>query len=191
MSKIIDWDKIWKDSADIVIKHIEAGDALSKVSQLYKELEDKFDGESKQDELPKYNTYRQRIHQVLGIESNKGNIKTELYKFAGKYSNMTIDNLCEQLSVSSANESNNSNWLFIKLKRNIEKEYYKKKYTAVQSHLYHLSHKLKDKYKEEIVFASFDSNTLVILCKDSKAKENIGNYIAKFNNGSNQEGNER
>lgn len=112
-------------------------------------------------EIPKLNTYRQYMHKALNIGHNQKTPKDALYQLAGKYDKMTLDMLAKNADVTV---TDGSKWLFIGLKRN------NSEYVDIQKHLYFLSHELKEKFSQEIIFVSFDTDTLVIMCRDYDAR---------------------
>ena len=173
MNRSIDWKKVWKDTCQIFIQDRTIKD----VKTLYERLGKKYKKDNTIENLPSDDYYSRRLRKELDISRKKKNISTELCKFAGLYSELPLEELSKDTSLSSVNSCSDCSWLFIKLTRVITDEYFNKKYTAVQAHLYHLSHKLKENFKNEILFASFDNDTLAVLCKDQPSKEMVENYI--------------
>lgn len=171
-NQIYDWEQILQDSADIMATSIINGETISKISELYAKLEIKYKAEKKM--LPSDNTYRQVFHKKLNIAPNQTIVTSTLYQLAGKYDKMTLDMLAENVRVSSQTKSDSS-WLFIRLK-NIVNDVY----ADITKHLYHLSHKLKENFHQEIIYISFDTDTLIILCADSDSRDKLVSYFNKF-----------
>lgn len=94
---------------------------------------------------------------------------------------MTLDILSTGLSVTSVSSCNNSNWLFIRVNRIVEYDEKVSSFTVVQKHLYLLSHELKKKFSKEIIFISFDKDTLVVLCRDNAAQQKVKRHFSHIN----------
>lgn len=157
---IFDWQTIIKDSAKIMAESIATGKKdITTLPALYKELEKMYKSQGKK--IPQPNTYRQYMHKALNIRHNQKTPKDALYQLAGKYDKMTLDILVKNTDVTV---DNGGKWLFIRLKRNDSE------YADTQKHLYFLSHELKKKFSREIIFISFDTDTLVIMCRDDDAR---------------------
>jgi len=173
--KKFNWDDIVKDSTKIISKSILKGnDEITTLKTLYTALEITYQKKGK--EIPTYSTYRQKMHKILHIKHNQKNVKNELYQLAGKYEKMTLDVLAENICLSSQAAANKCNWLFIRLKR------YESDYIKTQKHLYFLSQKLKEKFKNEIIFISFDTDTIVVMCSNSNAKIAVHSYLNSISN---------
>lgn len=175
-----DWDKIVKDMTEIIANELAKKKKIPTISKLHKKLREKYKGTDTA--FPEnLDVFSRKIHSYLGLEKNHQNYESHFYQLLGQYDKMSLNKLAENLSVSTVNTNNNCNWLFIKVKRLIQGESSNDKYKAIQKHLYILSQKLKDKFKNEIIFASFDRDTLVLMCRDSNAKQNVTNYFQKIN----------
>lgn len=171
--KSFNWDDIVKDSSKIIIKSILKGkNEITTLKSLHTALETTYQKNGK--EIPTYSTYRQKMHKLLNIRHNQKNVKNELYQLAGKYEKMTLDALSENIYLSSKIAANDCNWLFIRLKKN------EPDYSKTQKHLYFLSQKLKEKFKNEIIFISFDTDTIVVMCSNSNATGKIHSYLKKI-----------
>lgn len=170
--KKFNWDDIVKDSTKIISKSILKGNnEITTLKTLYTALETTYQKKSK--EIPTYSTYRQKMHKILHIKHNQKNVKNELYQLAGKYEKMTLDVLAENICLSSKAAANDCNWLFIRLKR------HDSDFINTQKHLYYLSQELKKKFTQEIIFISFDTDTIVVMCSGSNAKNMIFSYLNK------------
>lgn len=171
--KSFNWDDIVKDSSKIIIKSILKGkDEITTLKSLHTALETTYQKSGK--EIPTYSTYRQKMHKLLNIRHNQKNVKNELYQLAGKYEKMTLDALSENIYLSSKAAANDCNWLFIRLKKN------EPDYSKTKKHLYFFSQKLKEKFKNEIIFISFDTDTIVVMCSNSNAKGKIHSYLKEI-----------
>ncbi len=169
---MFDWQIIIKDSAKIMADSIFKGRKdISTIPALYKELEKVYKSQDKK--IPKLNTYRQYMHKELKLSHNQKTPRSALYQLAGRYDKMTLNMLTENVNATVADSSK---WLFIRLKRNDSK------YIDTQKHLYSLSHELKKKFSPEIIFTSFDNDTLVIMCRDSESGNSILSYFEENNN---------
>ena len=69
-----------------------------------------------EEKLHSQNTFRQFMHNRLKIGHNQKNVQGALYKLAGKYDEMTLQMLSDNIIVSTDNNINKSVWLFIGLK---------------------------------------------------------------------------
>ena len=66
----------------------------------------------------------------------------------------------------------NASWLFVRLRSKISSTTDKK-----NAHFYYLSRKLKEKFPQDILFLSFDVDTLVILCKNEESKNRVQSHF--------------
>lgn len=170
MDNIFNWENIKKDSAEIMAMSISEGkDIPSTISELYDKLSANYSANEKR--IPEYNTYRQKIRQILEIPRNSKNVKSALYQLAGAYDKMTLQMLADNITISNDVIADNSCWMFIRLKRHQDD------HTLFNTHLHFLSHELKKKFAREIIFISFDTDTLVIMCTDSNARQKLISYF--------------
>lgn len=164
-----DWDYISKCCAKLIAKKISRGeDAPSSFPKLYTLLQE----ECKR-EIPPLNTFRQVMHERLHVPNGKKNISSNLYQLAGRYDKMTLKHLIDNASISSEQISDNAVCLFIRIRKTDSK------YSDRIKYLHYLSTELKIKFKEEIKFISFDTDTIVIFCANDNAKNSIHQYFAK------------
>ena len=167
------WDKIYSDTKQIISGCIENKKAvptfLSKMHQILEK-----DYKQKGKAIPTKRTYVQKMRSMLLIPNTKRNIQAELYRLVGRYDKMTLQLLSDSCTISAVN---NASWLFIRLQsKNTAEERY--------SHFYHLSHKLKEKFKNDILFISFDMDTLVILCANGSSRVKLESYFQSLKRGS-------
>ena len=166
-----DWNKIKDDCAKIMAESISKGkDIPSTLPELYKLLKAKYTDEEKP--IPVQNTFRQIMHDKLKIGHNQKNVQGALYRLAGKYDKMTLQMLSDNVIMSTDNNADKSVWLFIRLQN---KEI---PLDERNTHFYYLSHKIKEKFQQEILFISFDIDTLVIMCTDSNSRKKILSYFS-------------
>ena len=92
---------------------------------------------------------------------------------------MTIDMLSDNVRISSDSADTGCHWIIIRLNRCVNED--DDRFLNTQRHLYHLSQALKDKFTSEILFISFDRDTLVILCSNNDAKNKIKEYFSSIN----------
>ena len=82
---------------------------------------------------------------------------------------MSLELLAEGTTLSRVS---NVSWLFVRLRSKISSTTDKK-----NAHFYYLSRKLKEKFPQDILFLSFDVDTLVILCKDEESKNRVQSHF--------------
>ena len=169
------WDSIIEDSIEIVVSDVRNGATIQKLSQLFEKLKEKYEAEGKT--LPTYNTYRQTMRKKLNISANKTNIRSDLYRLAGSYDKMTFPMLAENFTISSSEISGNACWLFARIREKISSDH-----QQTMKLMYHISHELKKKYKESVLFISFDNDTLAILYTNKKSRKKISVYFEKHGN---------
>lgn len=165
------WDEIMADCADIIARSISSGKKIpSTLPELYKLLSERYSDEGKK--LPVQNTFRQIMHGKLNIGHNQKNVQSAFYRLAGKYDKMTLQMLSDNIVISTDTVADAAAWLFIRLKN--------KKIPANEknAHLYYLSHKMKEKFDREIIFISFDTDTLVIMCTGNDSRKKILSYFS-------------
>jgi hypothetical protein len=140
------------------------------MSELYEKLKKSY--EKAHLKVPAERVYRDEMHKKLGLRKNQKSIRTALYLHAGKEKEMTLKMLSENISISSSETADHTTWLFIRLK-GIKKFEFKEKL----QHFYQISSKLKKKFHREILFLSFDMDTLVLLCASEQARQKILSYF--------------
>lgn len=176
------WSKIYKECAIIINECAAQQFGIKTIKELYSKLEEKFSIQESFDdwELPSYDTFRQKLRKHLSLTSRSANVGAALYRFAGAYNKMTIDMLSDNVRISSDSLEQGCRWIIIRLNRCVIED--KHRFNNTQRHLYQLSQALKDKFKNEILFISFDRDTMVILCSSNDAKEKIRKHFDKLNN---------
>ena len=119
--------------------------------------------------VPEQRHFIRKMREELGVESGKKKIQPYLYAFVGKYDKMSLELLAEGTALSMVS---NASWLFVRLRSKISGTTDKK-----NAHFYYLSRKLKEKFPQDILFLSFDVDTLVILCKNEESKNRIHSHF--------------
>ena len=166
-----DWKTIEEESLAILIESHASGTKPMKLSELYAKLKEKYEKKGKL--APGQNTYRQEMHKRLKIPNNQRATESELYRLAGLYPDMTLEMLACHLDITNAAPEPDDKWLLVRLKRDRKKS----SYTSLMQHMYYLTKKIKEKFGDDILFISFDNNTLVIMCRDLEAKSAIYSYF--------------
>lgn len=164
----LDWKKIEEDCAKIMVNAISKNKDIPKsLSSLYAQLKEKYDNEGKK--CPTKGTFRQKMRKKLGLYGTRKNkVDAALYRLAGAYDKMKLEMLTDNTQISYESYADQSRWLFVRLNKEP-----KIKYAETQKHLYALSCQLKEKFSQEIIFISYDRDTLVILCRDNKARKKV------------------
>ena len=175
------WSKIYKECAVIITECAIQQTGIKTIRELYNKLKEKYPSLQSPDywKLPSYNTFRQKLRKHLNPTGKLNDVSAALYRFAGAYNKMTLDMLADNIRISTASVDTDCNWIIVRLKRSVSED--EDQYLNTQRHLYHLSQALKKKYTNEILFISFDRDTLVILCSNSDAKEKIKEHFNKIN----------
>lgn len=89
----------------------------------------------------------------------------------------------QNITISYPKVASQAVWLFIRLKETKETEETEEKNISLEdynSHFYYLSKRLKEQFKDEILFLSFDTDTVVLLCKDDSARKKIIRHFRKL-----------
>lgn len=168
------WERIFKESTKLIIDSINHDEKLvTNISGLYEMLENKYIKEKREKELPGISILRKKFHNKLNINPSQKIVKSVLYQLAGAYDKMTLEMLAENITVTTDEVADRSSWLFIRI--NTEKIKSKNK----SKHLYYLAGELKKKFSREIIFISFDTDTLVIMCADNDSRNTIISYFDK------------
>ena len=118
--------------------------------------------------VPEQRHFIRKMREELGVESGKKKIQPYLYAFVGKYDKMSLELLAEGTALSMVS---NASWLFVRLRSKISSTDKK------NTHFYYLSRKLKEKFPQDILFLSFDVDTLVILCKNEESKNRVQSHF--------------
>ena len=169
------WNILVKDSAEVMAESISKQLPIKTLPALYEKLKEKYEKEGKA--LPSKNTFRQKMHKILHLPHNKRNVELDLNNLAGAYEKQTIDLLLQNVKITTSQSSKACFWIFIKISREVEDEKPTTHLRMKQKHLYHLAQKLKDAFGTSILFASFDTDTLVMLCKDEGTRARIKKYV--------------
>lgn len=179
-NKKYEWDSIIKDMTAIIADRIASGKKPPTIKSIYKILEREY---KKQNQPFPDNSqiFTRKIHNYLGLDKNSKNYEPYFYRLAGQYDKMTLDSLATGISVSTASSGSNSSWLFMRINSIIDNGKPINRNENVQMHLYKLSQRLKDKFSEEIIFISFDRDTLVIMCMDNNARQMVADYFSGIN----------
>ena len=165
-----DWTVIQKDSAKVIAQAIKNGEKVSSLPDVY-ELLVQYYQDRGQTDLPQERTYCRKMREMLDLQADKRSIAAELYQFAGAYSKMTLPELAQGLTVSTAATADSSHWLFIRLERDEPDA------TKAAKHMHFLCSELKKKFAKKILFTTFDDDTIVVLCHDDEARKKIADYL--------------
>lgn len=161
-----DWEEIFSDTAQLIAELIrDEKDVPKTFPELYKMFEKHYCKVGK--EAPSERMYVRQMRSKLKIANNKRFIQAELYRLTGDYDKMSLKLLADSSKISTLPDAL---WLFVQMKS-------ENKADDRNSHFYHVSRKLKEKFKNDIIFISFDTDTIVILCADNKAKSKILSYF--------------
>ena len=177
MNSKYNWNKIVKDSEKIIHDTTKNGNRklISTMKELYDRL--KFQYEKKGKEVPRYVLYSKKIRKEFNIGRHKKNIQLELYQAAAAHEKIPLETLSQNVTISYPKVASQAVWLFIRLKETEEKNISLEDYN---SHFYYLSKRLKEQFKDEILFLSFDTDTVVLLCKDDSARKKIIRHFRKL-----------
>jgi hypothetical protein len=170
MNSKYNWNEIVKDSKKIIHDTTKNGNRklISTMKELYDRL--KFQYEKKGKEVPRYVLYSEKIRKEFNIDRHKKNIQLELYQAVAAHEKIPLETLSQNITISYPTVASQAVWLFIRLKDTKQKNISLEDYN---SHFYYLSKRLKEQFKDEILFLSFDTDTVVLLCKDDSARKKI------------------
>ena len=171
MNSKYNWNEIVKDSKKIIRDTTKNGNRklISTMKELYDRL--KFQYEKKGKEVPRYVLYSEKIRKEFNIDCHKKNIQLELYRAVAAHGKILLKTLSQNITISYPNVASQAVWLFIRLKETKETEEKNISLEDYNSHFYYLSKRLKEQFKDEILFLSFDTDTVVLLCKDDSARK--------------------
>lgn len=168
------WNRILQHCADLIVSLVCN---QKKVPQTFPQLYRLFQKRYKEQytEIPAERVFIRKMREEMNVEYGKKSIRSYLLKFVGMYGDMSLE-LLEEGTVLS--EMSDAFWLFIQMKRKD-----KRTVSEINSHFYHLSRNLKKQFPQEIVFISFDTDTLVILCRDAEAKKKLQSHFHSIKQG--------
>ena len=171
---------IVEDSKKIIHDTTKNGNRklISTMNELYDRL--KFQYEKKGKEIPKYVLYSKKIRKEFNIDHHKKNIQLELYRAVAAHGKILLKTLSQNITISYPTVASQAVWLFIRLKKTKETEEKNISLEDYNSHFYYLSKRLKEQFKDEILFLSFDTDTVVLLCKDDPARKKIIRHFRKL-----------
>lgn len=180
MNSKYNWNEIVEDSKKIIHDTTKNGNRklISTMKELYDRL--KFQYEKKGKEIPKYVLYSKKIRKEFNIGHHKKNIQLELYQAVAAHGKILLKTLSQNITISYPNVASQAVWLFIRLKETKETEEKNISLEDYNSHFYYLSKRLKEQFKDEILFLSFDTDTVVLLCKDDPARKEIIRHFRKL-----------
>lgn len=180
MNSKYNWNEIVKDSKKIIHDTTKNGNRklISTMKELYDRL--KFQYEKKGKEIPKYVLYSKKIRKEFNIYHHKKNIQLELYQAVAAHEKISLETLSQNVTISYPTVASQAVWLFIRLKETKETEEKNISLEDYNSHFYYLSKRLKEQFKDEILFLSFDTDTVVLLCKDDPARKKIIRHFRKL-----------
>ena len=180
MNSKYNWNEIVKDSKKIIHDTTKNGNRklISTMKELYDRL--KFQYEKKGKEIPKYVLYSKKIRKEFNIYHHKKNIQLELYQAVAAHEKISLETLSQNVTISYPTVASQAVWLFIRLKKTKETEEKNISLEDYNSHFYYLSKRLKEQFKDEILFLSFDTDTVVLLCKDDYARKKIIRHFRKL-----------
>lgn len=180
MNSKYNWNEIVKDSKKIIRDTTKNGNRklISTMKELYDRL--KFQYEKKGKEIPKYVLYSKKIRKKFNIDHHKKNIQLELYQAVAAHEKISLETLSQNVTISYPTVASQAVWLFIRLKKTKETEEKNISLEDYNSHFYYLSKRLKEQFKDEILFLSFDTDTVVLLCKDDPARKKIIRHFRKL-----------
>lgn len=180
MNSKYNWNEIVEDSKKIIHDTTKNGNRklISTMKELYDRL--KFQYEKKGKEIPKYVLYSKKIRKEFNIDRHKKNIQLELYRAVAAHEKIPLETLSQNVTISYPTVASQAVWLFIRLKETKETEEKNISSEDYNSHFYYLSKRLKEQFKDEILFLSFDTDTVVLLCKDDPARKEIIRHFRKL-----------
>ena len=180
MNSKYNWNEIVKDSKKIIRDTTKNGNRklISTMKELYDRL--KFQYEKKGKEVPRYVLYSKKIRKEFNIDCHKKNIQLELYRAVDAHGKILLKTLSRNVTISYPTVASQAVWLFIRLKETKETEEKNISLEDYNSHFYYLSKRLKEQFKDEILFLSFDTDTVVLLCKDDPARKEIIRHFRKL-----------
>ena len=163
MNSKYNWNEIVEDSKKIIRDTTKNGNRklISTMKELYDRL--KFQYEKKGKEIPRYVLYSEKIRKEFNIYHHKKNIQLELYQAVAAHEKISLETLSQNVTISYPTVASQAVWLFIRLKETKETE-----------------ERLKEQFKDEILFLSFDTDTVVLLCKDDSARKKIIRHFRKL-----------
>ena len=152
---------------------------MSTMKELYDRL--KFQYEKNGKEIPKYVLYSEKIRKEFNIDRHKKNIQLELYRAVAAHGKILLKTLSQNITISypTVDKSGCLAYSFA-LKKTKETEEKNISLEDYNSHFYYLSKRLKEQFKDEILFLSFDTDTVVLLCKDDSARKKIIRHFRKL-----------
>lgn len=169
-----DWEELFKDSADILSRSLaEDRKPIAKVSELYAALEKLYILRDKKHMLPEPATYNKKMHIKLKLENSQRIMKSNLYKLIGHYHTMSIQVLSQYLTVKEEVSSQQICYLFLQLTKGERTIIDNKKI------LYSTCKQLKQRFSEEILFLSYDDDTIVMMFPNEKSRQNVKEFIAQ------------
>ena len=127
--------------------------------------------------------YYEKIRKEFNIDRHKKNIQLELYRAVAAHGKILLKTLSQNITISYPTVASQAVWLFIRLKETKETKETEEKNISLEdynSHFYYLSKRLKEQFKDEILFLSFDTDTVVLLCKDDSARKKIIRHFRKL-----------
>lgn len=170
------WEEIFKDSARLLSESLaNEKKPISKVSELYKALEKDYKNKGKPErEIPGEVSFRRKLHKKLNIAYEQRIYKSALYQLIGKYYNMTIPALAQHLTMTPVDSHDNLCYLFLRVQKG------KRSISENKKILYATCKQLKIAFPDEIMFLSYDDDTIVMMCPNKEARKKVKTNIEKY-----------
>ena len=165
-----DWNDILEKCALIVAETLKPDNkkgVIKTLGQLYKELQ------KSGKHVPALKTFQLHMRNELGIDAKQKIVSEELAIFAGRYEALTLEEMIKHVNISSAAHADECKWLFFHFEPNKHQKEKDDWYIEEQKYMRKLSEALRKKYSQDILFISSDPSTLIVLCKNSSARERI------------------
>ncbi len=168
------WEEIFHNSA-VILSESLANDkkTIARPSELYAALKKYYEQNGWDYKLPKQSTYNRRMHNKLELERSQRILKTSLYKLIGQYRDMSIEALSQHLQIKEGSMSGQQCYLFLRLNRK------KRSIAANKEILYSACKQLKQKFTDEILFASYDDDTIVLILQNTNAHQKIKEFVER------------
>ncbi|MBQ5989204.1 MAG: hypothetical protein IJL67_06890 [Oscillospiraceae bacterium] len=157
------WDEITDHIKELTLFNINSNKRPPTMQQLYRKLKSEF-----KPTAPDFKIFLRHYHKFFGLEKSQKNYESYLYDLVGKYNEESLRQLADNLKITS--HTSDAVWLFIRFKK-------KDSELNTQKYLHTMSQKLKEELGENILFITFDHDTLTVLCKDSATKHDIEYYF--------------
>ena len=162
---LFNWENIFKECTEIMINALEKNTPIKNAAELYRKIEARY--KRKSIKLPTQNTFTKELRKKINLEPHQRMKTDELYRIIGVYKELSMSSLAKLGNIVSLPDNEHPQYIFFRLPSSTQSTKENRRILLA------MMRKLKKAFSDEIMYGSYDDDTLVIMCKDANAKKKI------------------